>query len=92
MTRTASTVSFRVLLVAITAVVLLLNMTLVHARATRQLPSKADSDCTTTAVATPAPPPQATPAAPAAGSSAPPGFTAAFGSCGDSGASSPRHR
>ena len=75
MTRAASAVAFRMLLVAFAAVVLYFDMTLALARSTRRLPVKAAADCSAspalaTLAAVPAP-------------SVPPGFDAAFGSCGE---------
>ena len=45
MTRAASAVAFRMLLVAFAAVVLYFDMTLALARSTRRLPVKAAADC-----------------------------------------------
>ena len=95
MTRAASAVAFRVLLVAIAAAVVYFDMTLALARTTRPLAVKA-ADCSASPVAAPArdptpasaAAPTGTPAAP----SVPPGFVAAFGSCGETAAPSRKDR
>jgi hypothetical protein len=64
-----------VLLVAVAAAVLFLDMTLARGRTTRQWPAKPGADCSAPAAAsTAARPPQP---------AVPPGFAAAFGACGD---------
>jgi hypothetical protein len=96
MTRAASAVAFRLLLAAVAAAVLYFDMTLAFARATPRLPVKAASDCSASP-ASPAAPNQA-PVAPAvagtaaAAPSVPPGFEAAFGSCGETAAPTRKDR